>query len=244
MSKMLVVLPAISPESTVQCLDTVLPPNSASGFGVGELLVVDNTRGGMGALLNDRLDPAGIYRDPDGHNLGVARSWNVGIRRGLDTGCDYIVLMSACMRFGPILHTTWRRQMETFWGETVIEADGHSWHLIAFHRRVFEAVGLFDENFYPAYFEAIDFGYRMRLRDMEYGWRHVWVNALSADVGHGAKTGVSLPAPPLLDYYREKWNGDKGEERYVLPFGSREIGWFPEHSVPELAEKYRLETWW
>lgn len=227
----------------MQCLDTIVtvdPNTSAAGFGLGELLVIDNTRNGLD--LTGLID---VYRDPDGHNLGVARSWNVGIRRALaDPDCDYVVLMSACMRFGPILHTTWRRQMETFWGETVIEADGHSWHLIAFHRRVFETVGLFDENFYPAYFEAIDFGYRMRLRDMEYGWRHVWVNALSADVGHGAKTGVSLPAPPLLKYYREKWNGDKGEERFVLPFGNMPIGYWPEYSIPELAEHYGLETWW
>lgn len=242
---MVVVVPAIAPDPTMECLTTVLMHKSAAGFGTDELLVVDNSRNGMGDILAEHWPDLHVHRDPNGHNLGVARGWNVGIRQGLaDPTCDYIVLMSASMRFGPELHTTWRRQMETFWGETVIEADGHSWHLIAFHRRVFDTIGLFDENFYPAYFEAIDFGYRMRMRQMEYGWRHVWVNALSAAVGHGLHTGVSCPAPPLLNYYREKWGGDKGEERFVMPYGAQPMGYFPEFTVEQLAHKYGLEVWW
>lgn len=134
--------------------------------------------------------------------------------------------------------------MERFWGETVIECDGHSWHLIALHRRIFEGIGLFDENFH-AYFEAIDFGYRMRMAGMEYGWRHCWVNALSAGVGHHAPM-VDCPAPPLLKWYREKWGGDKGEETFVMPWGSKPLDYWPEVTIPDLAERcgWDDERWW
>lgn len=250
MSKLLVVLPVLSRETADKCIESVLMNNSAAGFDEEDLLIVDNTKEGLGDLLGLKT-----YRDPDGHNLGVPRSWNVGARALLKSDKEYLVLLSASMLFGPMLHTTFVRQMEAFWGSDVIECDGHSWHLIAFHRRVFEKIGLFDENFYPGYFEAIDFGYRMRLNGMEGGWPRVWVNALSQGdalhIDHGTASdhlqvteAVHNPATPLLDYYRLKWGGDKGEERYILPFNGYEIGYFPAKTIPQLAEEYKLEKWW
>lgn len=241
MSGLLCVLPVMPVDDattavTERCLRSVLAPDSAAGLDPSEILVVDNSRHGYDSGLR-------THRDPNGHNLGVARAWNVGAAEVLERDLDYLVIMSASMQFGPILHTTWRHQMETFWGETVIEADGHSWHLIALHRRIFETIGLFDPNFYPAYFEQIDFGYRMRMHRMEAGFRRVWVNALSQGSALHNQA-VSCPAGPLLDYYRDKWGGDKGEETFVQPFGDRPIDWWPEASIPELAARYGLVTWW
>lgn len=236
----LVILPVIQQRTTDVCIGSILTPGSSAEIEPEDILMVDNSRDGFASSYGLR-----VHRDPDGHNLGVSRSWNVGAREVLDRGLDYLTIMSASMQFGPILHTTWTRQMKTFWGADVIEADGHSWHMISIHRRMFELVGLFDPNFYPGYFEQIDWCTRLRILGREGPWPRVWVNALSQGVAlalHEAE--ISAPAGPLLAYYRDKWNGDKGEELNALPWGDKPMGYFDERPIPELAMKYGLETWW
>lgn len=244
MSGLLVVLPVLTEHPTDTCIASITAPDNAFEVDPADVLIIDNSRAGFCA---ERYPGFAVHRDPDGHNLGVARSWNVGARRVLEEGRDYLVLMSAAMQFGPVLHTTWRRQMETFWGAKVIEADGHSWHLIALHRSCFEAVGLFDPNFHPGYFEAIDWCYRLRMIGWEQGWIRVWVNALSQGVAMHAAS-LACPAGPLLAYYAEKWGGPKGEETFVQPYGSKPLGYFEEVPVPALAERYGLGEygvgWW
>lgn len=146
MSGVLAVVPVISAHTADVSVPSMLTPSSALGLSLHDILLVDNTREGWAHKYGIRT-----HRDPDGHNLGVAGSWNVGAKEVLDRGLDYLLIISSVVQFGPALHTTWLEQMEQFWDANVIEAAGHSWHLIAFHRRVFETVGLFDPNFYPAY---------------------------------------------------------------------------------------------
>lgn len=253
--RILAVLPVIGdtgPSAPAQaCLASMAAPDCALGLtDADDLIVVDNTRTGL-ALGDVPLDRVELYRDRDGHNLGVAGSWNVGARRVLDEGHDYLLILSSVLLWGPTLHTTWREQMERFWGERVIECDGHSWHLIAFHRTVLEAVGLFDENFYPAYVEALDYSYRMRQRGWEGGWRRAWVNVLSQ--GHGLHIPlVACPWGPLDGYYRRKWGGPKGKEQYRLPFGvpGAPLDLWASTPIPVLAERYglgergQIGAWW
>lgn len=240
---LLVVLPVISRPTADICVESIRMPDSAFEIGARDILVIDNTREGWADQLGFRT-----YRDPQGHNLGVARAWNVGAREVLDRGLDYLVICSTSMRFGPILHTSWRRQMETFWGANIVEAEGHSWHLIAIHRRVFERIGLFDENLYPAYYEANDFAFRMRMVGMEGNspenpWMVVWVNALSQ--GHALNVDlVHCPAAPLEAYMHRKWGGPKGRERYDAPFGNMPLDYWPERSIEDLAAEYGLTSWW
>lgn len=239
--ELLVVLPVIAQATTDVCLRSVLQPNSAAGLEASEILVVDNSRDGWA----EGRYGLRTYRDPDGHNLGVARAWNVGALEVLDRGQDYLVLMSASMMFGPELHTTWRRQMHTFWGSDLIECEGNSWHLIAIHRRLFEQVGLFDGNFYPGYWEADDFMFRASQTGVVH-WPRAWVNALSQGSGLTIGLGgqVSCPAKPLLRYWHTKWGGPKGEEKWVLPFNGKPLDYWEDLPIPLMAERYGLEVWW
>ena len=242
MSGLLVVLPVIWDQTADVCVESMLMDASAAGFAPDEILVVDNSREGWAGKYGLRT-----YRDPDGHNLGVARAWNVGAREVLDSHMEYLVICSASMRYGPVFQTTWRRQLETFWGARVIEADGHSWHAIALHRSVFEAVGLFDELLWPAYFEANDFAYRLRMIGWEDSFGHVWFNALSQGAALHAHL-VTCPADPLLAYMEQKWGGPKGSETWVRPFGDKPLDYFEDVPIPELAHRYgygpRFGGWW
>lgn len=246
MSGLLCVLPVIGPSTTEQCLRSLLAPNSASGLTAEDLLVVDNSREGWMPSISTVLGAdLRAYRDPDGHNLGVARSWNIGAREVVDRGLDYLVILSASMLFGPELHCTWRWQLEQFWDENVIEAEGHSWHAIAFHRRVFERIGYFCEGFWPGYVEALDFSYRMRQVGWEGGWRRVWFNALSQ--GHALHLPyVECPWKPLNDLYVTRWGGEKGAETFTLPYGVRPLDYDADADtpVPVLAARYGITNWW
>lgn len=236
--RMLVVIPIVNEEVARPLLESLLVSGNSSGIVKQDVLIVDNTRKG----LSDNLG-FNVYRDPDGHNIGVARAWNIGARQVVEEGREYFVALSSSMLFGPKKETTWVDQMWTFWGADVIESEGHSWHLIAFNRKVFEIVGYFDENFWPGYFEAIDFGYRMRLKGMEGGWTRVWVNALSRGVALSLND-VKFSATPLLDYYADKWGGEKGKEKWLLPWQDKPIDYFPQISIPILAKLYGVEDWW
>lgn len=240
MSGLQVVLPVMYVESADRCINSTLSKECSSGIEPEELLIVDNSRDGFAKKRYPNLE---VHRDPNNHNLGVARSWNIGARIVLEQKLDYLVILSASLEFGPLLHTTWRGQMERYWGRNMIEAMGHSWHLIAIHRDMFEMVGLFDENFYPAYEEQIDFGHRQELLGVQAGYTTQWVNAMSW--GHANHIWeIHAPNPPLVEYYISKWGGIKGEEKWDKPFSDKPIDYWEERSIPELAKKYKLKTWW
>lgn len=243
----LAVLPVVWEQTAIPCLASMVDERSSLGLKRREILVVDNTRHGYSVA------PAGVelYRDPDGHNLGVAGSWNVGARRVLEQGLDWLVIVSTSMLFGPDLHTTFRQQVERHPDAQIVESTGNSWHLIAIARSTLATVGLFDENFYPAYEESIDWGYRQRLLGLEQqGWPREWSNCMSVGyamhVDRAAWDAPSCPAGPLQTYYEQKWGGPKGHERFVHPWDNPDLplDYWPVYTVPEMAERYGLEVWW
>lgn len=245
MTRHVAVVPVIDPEFDQPCLDSLADPGSSWGFPVEHTLVVDNTRHGLapGAWAGP------IYRHPDGHNLGVPRAWNMGVGFMREMGAETLTIVSASMLFGPLLHCTWEWQINDHPDAMVLECNGHSWHLITFRRDVFDLIGTFDGNFYPGYFEAVDFGHRLLLAGipgkMHNSWQTAWVNAMSRAVA-GHLDMVDVSADPLLDYYRFKWGGDKGNEKFKTPFDEPRYGldYWPDATIPELAARYNLTNWW
>lgn len=87
----------------------------------------------------------------------------------------------------------------------------------------FHEVGDFDENFKPAYFEDNDYCYRVVLHPT---WEIVR-SQNSAFFHHGSQTqnntqgGPVVPSPQFemnKQYYKEKWGGVPGRERWDVPF--------------------------
>jgi hypothetical protein len=241
--KLLVVCPILDERTTDICLNSIVDYPNSFGIDQSKILLVDNSKVGFGSKYESMRFR--VYRDPNGHNLGCSRAWNLGVREVIENNLDYLVVLSASMMFGHVLNGTFLTQLQTHWGENFIEAVGHSWHLIAFHRTVFEKIGLFDENFYPAYFEDCDFGRRIHLSKFDGKWNKVWINALSqGNALHIRAKMVSCPPAPLLKYYEEKWGGGKGNEKFDKPFGGCDMGYFPKLTITEIAKKYKLDNWW
>lgn len=99
-------------------------------------------------------------------------------------------------------------------------------------------VGLFDENFYPAYLEDCDWNYRADLT----GANRINVEGCASIHGAGEMTGsCTIMSDPIarddchrthagnFEYYKGKWGGINGEEKFTRPY-----------NVPE----FPVACWW
>lgn len=215
--KWLTVLPSIHRRRTQVCLDSM-----ATEF-ADSVLLIDNTK----------------------ENRGVAASWNIGVDLVIAEQYDWLIVLSAGIRFGQrggmdFLH-------ELLMAESlVVEADNDlGWHLIAFSREALERVGPFDAIlFHPAYCEDLDWSERYQ---RAYGldshapdfegplWPKVPCDAVLREVAHGLKRGgVVVDLEEMRRRYHAKWGPDG---TYPTPYDDPTLDWTycgfaPLRSVP------------
>lgn len=184
------------------------------------------------AIADSRLDPL-IIVDNTRHNRGVAASWNLGARMVLDDlDMQWLVIVSAACRFGKPGGLDFIDALYANRGAAAVEAaHGIGWHLIAFHRTTLEQAGLFDENFWPGYYEDMDYARRVQLAcglGEPPWWPKVTVDVSIQGFAHGIDLAGVKPDPEkLLGYYRAKWGGPPGEEILDRPFGMYSHDWWP-----------------
>lgn len=248
-----VVVPSIDPAYTRDCIETMrfVEPGSVPDIrhNAGTDIAVVNGKNWTHGRPDDQL--VVVFNTPR-HNLGVAASWNVGIHQMYEASNDWLVICSAAVRFGPAGGEDFLRELVDWdtgrferHGICALEADGGlGWHLIAFHRSVFERVGYFDENFWPAYHEDNDFSYRIQLAyDVDSRapdfvgplWPKVAVDARLDQVAHGIKRGgVTVDLVALEQYYARKWGGTSTNETLTSPFGTTHpVSWWKDPARPQ-----------
>lgn len=209
-----IVLPSIHPPYLDQCVDGMHEDLRR------HLLIVNNA--------------------PPWTNLGVAASWNLGARQVLKEQRDWLIVCSAATRFGSAGGRDFVDALDAHRDAWVVEPAGQvpvvGWHFLAWSRvNVLERVGLFDENYWPAYGEDQDISFRILQAANEDGappdfWPKVNIDASLAMVNHGVQlAGVEWDQPKLWRYYRKKWGGSFGRETFTRPFGdmTRSLGWWP-----------------
>lgn len=207
--RFLVVIPSIYPPYTGACVDSLSARIRKS------TIVIDNTK----------------------YNRGVAASWNIVAREVVAKKWDYLVIVSAAMRFNQGLEDF----MTELYDKKPVGLDSQfGWHCIALHRFIFESIGFFDENFYPAYYEDSDFIRRMELA--EYGFAGVLnpnvpddkrlpkfeVDGECVEDAHGIKRAdVHVDHMRNQNYFIKKWGAepkyDSQEDRdklFFFPFNN------------------------
>lgn len=170
-------------------------------------------------------------------NLGVMRSHNLGIDHMRDLDADWLVILSAAIRFAPDEGgRDFIRCLESTHADAhVVNAVGvYGWHLMAFSRETIETVGRWDENFYPYGFDDNDLAIRIHKALPNAAWAGVTVAVTDTIMAHSLKLGgVVAPAGPLLDYFRDKWGhrpqGQPFEAFNDHPFGdpANDVGYWP-----------------
>lgn len=186
----------------------------------------------MWATLAPELRDDALVLDNTVTNLGAAGSRNVGARQLLDEDIDWLIDISPVTRFGPNGGLDFIELVEQSDGWIMQASTPVNWHLMAWSRRLFERVGLFDENFWPIYGEDGDMAHRVAIASREDGgnrWDCVDVDAWVTMYGHSRKlANVTVDMETLWAYYDTKWGGHSGLERFTRPF-DRDVGlaWWP-----------------
>ncbi len=242
MADYVMVIPVVNtPELLRNCLSSFSIPKD-------NLLLIDNSISGF---CKEHESIARVRYFPE--NLGVGRSWNLGLKEKH----DYTIMCSCTMVFPDGLS---KLVENLYLAASRMLHIGHAWHCTVLGKKMVEQVGLFDENFYPAYFEDNDWGRRLFLqrRGLEgfdedtYDQSNLaWLPMKAKSQGDASsiKAGIRVSTKKLLNYYIEKWGGRpfgmyidhaRSKNGYSLPFNKYPLDYFPDSTVAELKEKYGL----
>lgn len=198
------------------------------------LLTIDNTLTGDG-------------------NLGIMRSHNMGIRFMRDTGADWLIVMSAGIRFGEPGGLDFIEALDKHPSALLLHGSGMwfdpgkqqevrqvlGWHLTAFRAEIFEKIGGWDKNFTPYGLDDTDltlrmqkgFGERYKIEITDVDMRHV-------STSHSISlANVKAAYAPRNEYFKRKWGregGDWQNDGYPTPFNdpSKPLSYCPEPDDP------------
>lgn len=182
-------------------------------------------------------------------NIGIMKSHNLGVKKMYEDGSDYLIVLSACLRFGvaggldfieylererPFMaHASGEWQVE---GKPVIIALG--WHFTAFSKEIFDAVGIWDENFTPYGLDDVDLTMRIQKHyGKDYGLRVESCDFRHAATSHSiTKANVKSSFEPRHKYFMRKWGKDCHEwqaDGYDRPFNlDKPLSYCPEPNDP------------
>ena len=158
-----------------------------------------------------------------GPHLSVAASWNTALRTNLDVSTvvllnDDVVVTPGGLRELALASELSRQRFLNGRGPLeLVAAEPHAFACFAMHPDLVAAVGYFDEEFVPAYYEDTDYLIRMgragvKLRTIDIGLRHDAPGTSSRELGRDwTETAKNSRA-----YFLRKW----GSKRYpyIHPF--------------------------
>jgi len=182
-------------------------------YPVYELLIVDNGGDLERIRYNENVINVHIVNLPS--NLGVAASWNLGIKlfphddRWFFASNDMVYLPGALERLSGA-----RRD------EITLSDMFPFWHTFCVGEEVVRRVGLFDEALYPAYFEDNDYQRRavhknVHIRSVSIPTQHENSSTIGADRGLREKNAVSFQNNAI--YYNNKMaKNDYGQGSWSL----------------------------
>lgn len=184
-------------------------------FPVGHLVVIDNS----GRGLPGRSGPwERMTVLPMPANLGVAASWNLAIR--LAHRHPYVLMCSDDMWWPEGV-------LEEFVGlaseeRLVLSGTWPHWQTFAIGMGVVHKVGLFDEGYYPAFFEDLDYLRRCESLQVEV--------TMGPETFHNNSSTLKTPGADFQRRNSMSWEANKAlfESRVpgrFDPFRWRQLGW-------------------
>lgn len=131
---------------------------------ISQLVIIDN-----GNSMTDMRFPSGaqnVHVIPIPANLGVAGSWNLGVKSLPHHDRWFFASNDIMLAPGDLANLANANNDEV----TLTATEPH-WQLFAVGEEVIRKVGLFDEGFHPAYFEDND--YERRVQHFGFGIRKI-----------------------------------------------------------------------
>jgi hypothetical protein len=190
------------------------------------------------------------------NNIGIMASYNLGIQKMYAEDADWLIAMSAAIRFGEPGGLDAIEYLKNTEYKIVEGAGLYGWHFIAFHRSIIDAVGEWDTNFTPYGYDDIDFSIRIQklFKDShpgDYGsflWTKQKFDISDTIMAHSIKVGGLTSSPEheeaLRQYFEAKWGlpPDQGsiDDVYDYPFNdsSNSLKYFPK----DKSEQYHISN--
>lgn len=191
-------------------------------------------------------------------NIGIMKSHNKGVE--MMEGADWLVVMSAAIRFGESGGRDFIDRLKENPDHHVLHGVGpkrdplgrvvpYGWHLVAFNKTVFEAIGKWDENFTPYSLDDIDMSLRIQKHfGKEVKWDKVPCDVSDTTSAHSINLGgVTATYEPRNRYFERKWGRDGGEwdkPAYDHPFNdeSKPLSWWPKPDDPLSIDKVEFKN--
>jgi GT2 family glycosyltransferase len=156
-----------------------------------------------------------IYRPQE--NLGVAKSWNMLMDYSDKIGATHVLILNDDIYLG-------KNETElALLIKNNLDADFinsfHNWCSYILRVDIWKKAGMFDEEFFPAYFEDNSFDYKMTL----VGAKKTWTSFLDPIV---YRNSMTIAKDPTLNQkfmqnkqmYIQMWGGLPTEEKYLTKF--------------------------
>lgn len=156
------------------------------------------------------------------HNLGVAKSWNWFIQKERHP----MLIANDDLEFSDLDIRNFNNAYYETKASFFYPANISSLNMFSCFMPTLDlilAVGLFDESFYPAYFEDNDYYYRMKLAGIE-------LQEVPTKIIHKGSATINAFDSDRKKlhhenfrknwiFYQEKWGGTPHNETYTTPFG-------------------------
>ena len=159
------------------------------------------------------------------NNYGVANAWNLFAEEAKKDGYDAIIVANDDIYLYPEVLKKFIDTMKTSEFTSFVEYNMFSFY--GMHISLFDKVGEFDENFWPAYYEDNDYHYRMKLIGLDSANVEgtSYFHAGSATLGKFDLIRKMMHHHNFsknTDYYIAKWGGLPHEEKFTRPFDGAE----------------------
>lgn len=185
---------------------------------VGEAIVIDNSPDGIEPFAFPDCVARVTWHRPLA-NLGFGGSINAVLKGRPSLPWWAFANADATCGFGDLARV--EAEMDKDHDRARIARVHNDYRLFAMNRALVDAVGLWDENFYPIYCEDSDYGRRMDLAGVDqvpiWGSAGHFGSATIADPEYAAHNARTYPLN--RDHYAAKWGGWLTRETFDTPFG-------------------------
>lgn len=197
-------------------------------------------------------------------NLGIMVSHNLGIQKMREENADWLVVLSAAIRFGSEGGLDFIEQLDPE-SINISAANKKTWaedkqvgiygqHCMAFNKECFDRAGIFDENFGLYGYEDLDFFIRLQkaFPDPEYSRRtkKVAIDAHDTTMAHALNLGglkiSEKENQASINYIEKKWGvilhgemkNNNLSEHYDHPFNDSDkpLSWWPKPPDPRAVD--------
>lgn len=210
-----------------------------------------------------------LFVDNTKHNEGIMKSHNRGVAYMKHQEADWLIIISAAIRFGKPGGMDFIEQLEKHPDHYAIHAASdnvvggkqqssrsggknavYGWHLTAFHKTVFDNVGTWDCNFSNYGYDDLDLSVRLQKHYKGApGWDTFPCDVADTTMSHSISLAKkNFQDEPKRLYYQRKWGVEPEsndiDEHYDHPFNdhTKPLDYWPEPSDSLSIQSVELAT--